>query len=69
MDDPAERESLIHSDPRILSGKPVVRGTRLSVEFLLTLVDAGWSEDQILESYPTLSREGLAAVVASRDRS
>lgn len=58
---------LIHSDRRILSGKPVVKGTRLSVQFLLSLLDAGWSEDQILESYPALSREGLAAVLASRD--
>jgi uncharacterized protein (DUF433 family) len=33
----------IHSDPEILNGKPVVKGTRLSVEFLLGLLAAGWS--------------------------
>lgn len=55
----------IHSDPAILVGKPVVRGTRLSVEFLLSLVDAGWTDQQILESYTHLTPEGLQAVVAS----
>ncbi|CAN5700611.1 hypothetical protein BH23CHL2_BH23CHL2_10000 [soil metagenome] len=42
----------IHSNPKILSGKPVVRGTRLSVELLLGLLAAGWTDEQILESYP-----------------
>ncbi len=55
---------LIHSARGILSGKPVVKGTRLSVEFLLNLLAAGWTEDQILESYPTLTRDGLNAVFA-----
>ena len=51
----------IHRDPEILLGKPVVRGTRLSVAFLLELLAAGWSEQEILESYPRLTREGLEA--------
>jgi uncharacterized protein (DUF433 family) len=55
---------LIHSDRGILSGKPVVKGTRLSVEFLLNLLANGWTEEQILESYPTLTRAGLNAVFA-----
>lgn len=67
MDDTSWRD-LIHSDRGILSGKPVVKGTRLSVEFLLNLLAAGWTEEQILESYPSLSRDGLAAVLAYRDR-
>ena len=54
----------IHSDPEILSGKPVVKGTRLSVEFILNLLAAGWSEEQILENYPALTRESLRAVFA-----
>jgi uncharacterized protein (DUF433 family) len=54
----------IHSDPEILSGKPVVKGTRLSVEFLLGLFASGWSEEQVLEGYPNLSRESLRAVFA-----
>ena len=54
----------IHSDPEILSGKPVVKGTRLSVEFLLGLFANGWSEEQVLEGYPNLSGESLRAVFA-----
>ncbi len=54
----------IRSDPEILSGKPVVRGTRLSVEFLLGLFANGWSEEQVIEGYPNLTRESLRAVFA-----
>lgn len=54
----------IHNDPKILVGKPVVRGTHLAVEFLLGLYAAGWSEAQILENYPTLTPEALRAVHA-----
>ena len=54
----------IHSDPGVLLGKPVVKGTRLSVEFILGLFSEGWTEQQILENYPTLTRESLRAVFA-----
>ena len=54
----------VHSDPEILVGKPVVRGTRLSVEFILNLFAEGWSERQVLDNYPTLSKEKLQAVFA-----
>jgi uncharacterized protein (DUF433 family) len=54
----------IHSDPDILLGKPVVKGTRLAVEFILRLYAAGWTEQQILENYPTLSLESIRAVFA-----
>jgi uncharacterized protein (DUF433 family) len=54
----------IRSDPRILVGKPVVKGTRLAVEFILGLFAAGWSEDEVLENYPSLTAEGLRAVFA-----
>jgi uncharacterized protein (DUF433 family) len=54
----------IHVDPEILAGKPVVRGTRLAVEFLLGLLGAGWTSDQILKNYPTLTPAGLQAVFA-----
>lgn len=57
-------QQYIHSDPSILVGKPVVKGTRLAVEFLLQLYAAGWTEAQILESYPTLTPESLRAVHA-----
>ena len=48
-------------DPAVLAGKPVVRGTRLSVDFLLGLLAQGWSEGEILRNYPGLTREDLLA--------
>jgi len=54
-------QDLIISDGEILGGKPSVRGTRLSVEFLLELAASGATQDQILNQYPQLTRDGLAA--------
>lgn len=54
----------IYSDPEILVGKPVVKGTRLSIEFLLNLFANGWTQEQVLENYPTLTVESLHAVFA-----
>lgn len=54
----------IHSDPKILVGKPVVKGTRLSVVFILGLFSNGWTEQQVLENYPQLTKESLRAVFA-----
>lgn len=54
----------IHSDPAILVGKPVVKGTRLSVEFILNLFANGWTQPQVLENYPTLSPDALRAIFA-----
>ena len=48
-------------DPEILGGKPVVRGTRLAVEFILELLAAGQSEPEILRSYPGLTRDEILA--------
>jgi uncharacterized protein (DUF433 family) len=53
----------ITSDPGILGGKPAVRGTRLSVVFLLGLLAQGWSQEQVLENYPQLTDEALRAVL------
>ena len=52
----------IHSDPEIILGKPVLKGTRLSVDFILGLYAEGWTEEQILENYPTLTKDHLLAV-------
>lgn len=52
----------IISDPEILVGKPILKGTRISVELILELFSSGWTEKQILESYPTLSTASLRAV-------
>lgn len=57
-------KKFIHSDPEILMGKPVVKGTRLAVDFLVGLFAAGWTEQQVLENYPTLTSESLRAVFA-----
>ncbi len=45
-------QDYITSDPEILAGKPIVKGTRLSVKFILNLLAEGWSVEQILENYP-----------------
>jgi uncharacterized protein (DUF433 family) len=45
-------------DSKILTGKPVVRGTRIAVELVVELLAAGWSHAQILASYPTSHRRG-----------
>jgi uncharacterized protein (DUF433 family) len=54
----------IISDKEVLAGKPVVKGTRLSVEFLLGLFANGWKEEEVLENYPTLKKEDIHAVFA-----
>lgn len=56
----------IHSDPSVMSGRPVVRGTRLTVEFLVGLLASGWTHEQVLDSYPQLSHDALRAVEAAR---
>ncbi len=48
-------------DPEVLAGKPIVKGTRLSVEFLIDLLAADWSEEEILRNYPNLTHEDLLA--------
>ena len=57
-------QDYIHSDADILAGKPVVKGTRLAVEFILGLFAAGWTEPQVLENYPTLTPDAIRAVFA-----
>jgi uncharacterized protein (DUF433 family) len=51
-------------DPEILAGKPVIRGTRLAVAFILELLAAGQSEQEILASYPGLTREDILACLS-----
>ena len=56
-------------DPEILVGKPVVKGTRLAVEFIIDLLAQGWTEAEILHNYPGLTQEDVRAclVYASGD--
>lgn len=51
-------------DVAVLAGKPFVRGTRLSVEFVIGLLAEGWSEADVLANYPGLSREDIAACLS-----
>ena len=57
-------EDRIVIDPGILVGKPVVKGTRLAVEFIVDLMAQGWSDEDILNNYPGLSQEDLQACLA-----
>ncbi len=51
-------------DPKILAGKPVVKGTRLAVEFVVDLLAQGWTEAEILKNYPGLTRDDILACLA-----
>jgi uncharacterized protein (DUF433 family) len=53
------RESLIISDPEILGGKPIVKGTRISVALILQCLASGMDRKEILRAYPTLTGQGL----------
>lgn len=57
-------EDHIIVDPKILTGKPGVRGTRLSVELVIDLLANGWSQEQILSSYPNLTRQDIQACLS-----
>ena len=56
-----DKQDRIAIDPEILVGKPVIKGTRLAVEFIIDLLARGWTEDDILRNYPSLSREDIQA--------
>jgi len=60
----ADWRDWIVNDPEVLVGKPTVRGTRLSVELILELLASGWTQAQVLESYPSLTPDALRAVFA-----
>ena len=51
-------------DPKVLVGKPVVKGTRIAVEFVIDLLAAGWTQEQILDSYPNLAVQDIRACLA-----
>ncbi|MGB2821867.1 MAG: DUF433 domain-containing protein [Phycisphaerae bacterium] len=54
---------MIESDPNIMMSKPVVRGTRVTVELILEKLGAGETIQQILEAHPRLKREGVLAAL------
>ena len=51
-------------DPNVLVGKPIIKGTRISVEFVIDLLGRGWTTEQILREYDHLTAENLQACLA-----
>jgi len=58
---PDQDDGRIIIDPKILVGKPIIRGTRIAVEFVVDLLAEGWSHQQILSNYPHLTAEDIIA--------
>ncbi|MBL7202148.1 MAG: DUF433 domain-containing protein [Anaerolineae bacterium] len=58
------REQWIVSDPKVMMGKPVIIGTRITVELILEKLAAGETIEQILDAHPRLSREAIQAALA-----
>ena len=56
--------NLIQSDPSIMMGKPVVAGTRITVELILEKLAAGETVEQLLEAHPRLTKEGIQAALS-----
>ena len=59
------KTGLIQSDPAVMMGKPVVAGTRISVELILEKLAAGETIEQILDAHPRLTREAVLAALAT----
>jgi uncharacterized protein (DUF433 family) len=51
-------------DPDVLVGKPVIKSTRLAVEFIIDLLTQGWSEVDIMRNYPGITSEDIRACLA-----
>lgn len=56
-------QTKIISDPKVMMGKPVIAGTRITVEHILEELSHGKSIDQLLEAYPTITKEGILAAL------
>lgn len=57
-------QQLITSDPKVMMGKPVIAGTRITVELILEKLAAGETIEQLLEAHPRLTKEGVQAALA-----
>lgn len=58
-----EWKNRIIFNPTILAGKPLIKGTRIAVEFILDLLANGWTTENILKNYPQLKKEDITAVL------
>ena len=59
----------IVTDLKILAGKPIIKGTRISVEFIMELLSSGMSVEEILKEYPHLKRKDVLAAIEYAARS
>lgn len=57
-------ENYIISDPEIMMGKPIIKGTRITVEVILEKLSSGENVEQILQEYPVLTNESIQAALA-----
>lgn len=57
-------QNYIHSDPHIMMGKPVIKGTRITVEHIIEKMAAGETMEQIIDAYPLVSRDAIMAALA-----
>ena len=57
-------EDRVTIDPQVLVGKPVIKGTRIAVEFVVDLLARGWTVEQILHEYDHLATEDIQACLA-----
>jgi uncharacterized protein (DUF433 family) len=53
----------ISVDPKVLVGKPVIKGTRIAVELLMELLANGWTQEQVFKNYPHLTAEDIQAAL------
>ena len=59
-----QRRKFVISDPSVMMGKPVIAGTRITVELIVEKLAAGETIDQILEAHPRLTREAIQEALA-----
>lgn len=64
MEERLSGEGLIHADPHVMMGKPVVAGTRITVEFILEKLAAGETVEQLLMAHPRLTEASIRAALA-----
>ena len=57
-------EAMIETNPSVMMGKPVVAGTRITVELILEKLAAGETVEDLLQAHPRLTREGIRAALA-----
>lgn len=59
-----DRSNRIVIEPEVLAGKPVIKGTRLSVEFVVGLLAGGWTVEDVVREYDDVAREDVLACLA-----